>query len=414
MAVASSASWYPVLQLRKQRHAISALLQRDAASAAWQTGAASHRTVSDKLHVHIGATVEISGSYRYCWFPTVHMFSTGELLVTMRMSPDETNPEGEFSAFSVSHDHGRTWSRRYTLGAGANVDAAYSQAVGANIWVLGSGYDTAEPYPPGQRKQFHIVLSRFWRGGMALSQERDAVLELARSAGSEPARLYDLGRKEASRIGSDLPVVNPWGDILADRSGNWLATVYYKTGPDPRSTRLVLVRSTDRGMTWREVSVIAKDEFHGKPLGWMGGEGPSEAGMVRLADGRLYVVFRTGGYLGETWSQDDGATWNSPVNLHIKGVAPRIRRLACGALACTFGRPGPVSIMFSADGTGRNWSHITRIFDGMSTRYTGLAEIAPGKLFVVYDSVPYGWGRIPPIDKAAKNAILGTFVSVWK
>lgn len=414
LAIASSGSWYPVLQLWKQRDAISAVLRRNAIYTSGQTGTANYRESVEKLDVRIGATVEISGSYRYCWFPTIHRFSTGEMLVTMRMSPDETNPEGEFSAFSVSNDYGRTWSRRYTLGAGANVDAAYSQAVGKDVWVLGSGYDAAEPYLPGQRTRFRVVLSRISRGGIEVLQMRDAVLQLARPAGSEPARLFDLGRKEATRIQNDLPVVNPWGDIIADKNGNWLTTVYYKTGPDPRSTLLVLVRSRDRGMTWREISVIAEDRLHGNPLDWMGDEGPSEAGMVRLADGQLYVVFRTGDYLGETWSQDDGADWNPPVNLHNKGVAPRIRRLACGALACTFGRPGPLSIMFSADGTGRSWTHITKIFDGMSTRYTGLAEITPGKLFVVYDSIPYGWEQIPFIDKTAKNAILGTFVSVRK
>ena len=63
------------------------------------------------------------------------------------MSPDDTNPEGEFSAYCLSKDGGQTWGRRYTMGAGANIDAAYSQApLEDGIWVLGSGYLSLEPY----------------------------------------------------------------------------------------------------------------------------------------------------------------------------------------------------------------------------------------------------------------------------
>ena len=54
--------------------------------------------------VRVGQTVEITASYNYCWYPTVHRFSTGEILTTMRMSPDEANPEGEFSAYCLSKD----------------------------------------------------------------------------------------------------------------------------------------------------------------------------------------------------------------------------------------------------------------------------------------------------------------------
>ena len=57
---------------------------------------------------------------------TVHKFPTGEIMVTMRMSPDECNPEGDFSAVAFSKDGGLTWSQRFTMGAGANVDGAYS------------------------------------------------------------------------------------------------------------------------------------------------------------------------------------------------------------------------------------------------------------------------------------------------
>src|ERR1700730_87833 len=60
---------------------------------------------SNELTVQVGKTVEITASsINHCWYATVHRFSTGEILATMRMSGDDTNPEGEFSAYSLSKD----------------------------------------------------------------------------------------------------------------------------------------------------------------------------------------------------------------------------------------------------------------------------------------------------------------------
>jgi photosystem II stability/assembly factor-like uncharacterized protein len=108
---------------------------------------------------------------------------------------------------------------------------------------------------------------------------------------------------------------------------------------------------------------------------------------------------------------DDGKTWTAPVSSGFKGVAPHLRLMSDGLLACTYGRPGPVTIMFSSD-EGKTWTNVTPISHGMSTQYTDLIEVEPGKLLVVYDRTPYGWKAIPSSDKSSKNAIYGTFVEV--
>lgn len=69
-------------------------------------------------------------------------------------------------------------------------------------------------------------------------------------------------------------------------------------------------------------------------------------------------------------------------------------------------------MMCSLDGTGKSWSHETTIFSDMSTRYTEFLEVAPGKLFLVYDSVPYGWKTIPSSDQKSMNVIYGTYLDV--
>src|SRR5208337_2077207 len=133
---------------------------------------------AEELEVQVGKTVEITSSYRHCWFPTVHRFASGELMVTVRMSPDEVNPEGDFSAYCISKDGGLTWTRRYTTGAGANVDGAYSVSPrpDGTIWQL---YGWAESYPPESAQHLRLTLTKFSRGGMEFQQWRDVPLQMS-------------------------------------------------------------------------------------------------------------------------------------------------------------------------------------------------------------------------------------------
>jgi hypothetical protein len=366
------------------------------------------------IDVALGRTVVISSSKRYCWYPTVHRFSTGVLLVTMRMSPDELHPEGEFSGYCLSRDGGGSWSPRIPMGAGGNIDAAYTQGSPADgtLLSLNAGYCSPLPYPPGQARAFHVALTRYARDGMEVTQMRDALLCLRADVHLAPTQLFDLGTPDTSSLEA-APEVTPFGSIVDSRDGGLLTTVYYVEAAGLRQD-LVIAHSRDGGRSWAEegrVMAVASSE---KNTGWMGDEGPNEAALARLADGRLFVLFRTGGngFLGESWSSDDGRTWSAPVPSGFKGVAPHVRLLADGILVCTTGRPGPVTLRFSLDGDGSRWTQATEVFRGSSSCYSDLVEVEPGRLFVVYDSVPYGWRPIPATDKPARNTILGTWVEV--
>jgi hypothetical protein len=247
---------------------------------------------------------------------------------------------------------------------------------------------------------------------MEFTQVRDAVLRLRAPVRLEPMKLFDLGTKDVSKL-EMAPMVTPQGAIIDGLNGDLLATVYCTAEKDGRQL-LLLARSKDRGKTWDECGMIAGLAVSEKPTSWMGDEGPNEAAIVRLADQRLYAVFRTGqdAFLGQSWSSDDGRTWSLPVSTGLKGVAPHLRRLSSGVLVCTTGRPGPVTVLFNEDGRGGSWSHATELFRGKGTRYSDVIEAEPGKLLVVYDCVPYGWQPIPNSDKNAKNTIYGTFVGV--
>jgi hypothetical protein len=177
--------------------------------------------------VTVGKTIEITSSKRYCWYPTIHRFSTGEILATMRMSPDEVHPEGEFSAYCVSRDEGQTWSQRYTMGAGANIDAAYTQVSpnDGTLFSLSAGYGSPVAYPPGQAREFHVAVTRYSRGGMESTQSRDAVLRLREPVRLEPMTLFDLGTRDASKL-EKAPEVTPWGAIIDGLDGELLTTAY--------------------------------------------------------------------------------------------------------------------------------------------------------------------------------------------
>ena len=59
----------------------------------------------DSLNVKVAETVLITKSRAYCWFPNVYKLSSGELIITLGMAPDATDPEGNLggaSAFCVS------------------------------------------------------------------------------------------------------------------------------------------------------------------------------------------------------------------------------------------------------------------------------------------------------------------------
>lgn len=393
----------------------------------------SEQAFGNDLEVTIGPTVEISSSYRYCWYPTIHQFPTGEIMATMRMHPDEIHPEGEFAAYCISRDGGKTWSRRYPMGAGANVDDAYSRLPrkDGTLLVLAAGYDTLTPFPPGQAQQFHTSLTRFSRGGMEFTQIRDAVIRMSQPVLMEPTWIAgfspgpwqepaDKQLQDVSKI-KEVPNAVPWGAIIEALNGDLLTTLYYSAEEDPRFFRLVLLRSTDDGNSWDQDATITAIKPGEEPPSWAGNNWASESALLRLADDRLHVIFRTsgGGVMGQAWSADDGKTWTEPVPVGVNGVAPRSRVLSNGVAACTYGRPGPVTIMFSADGTCETWSDHTEIFPGISTRYTDFIEVEPGRVLVIYDSV-HSSGPIPYAPAFAehdtwdgkKNTIFGTFVEV--
>jgi hypothetical protein len=244
----------------------------------------------------------------------------------------------------------------------------------------------------------------------------------------------DGGRPhEAMRIHRRV-VELPNGDLLTTLYG-WMegdnAFSGYMT--TMRKTRVMLLKSTNKGKHWELVSTIA--------AGDVGTEGFNESVLARVSRGRhagrLICQMRTGNELYEAMSEDNGLTWSkakprvyagldvfktsewaemfkdvkrygklvSENKIEFNGavVDPDLIELRNGVLVAAFGVRIPARacwtkpdhpwngnyLAFSLDG-GDTWSHVVQLTSGIPTTHYMCIEQMPDKneFFVVYD-----WGH---------------------
>jgi len=209
--------------------------------------------------------------------------------------------------------------------------------------------------------------------------------------------------KETSAQWSDANGPNFWRTILDIDDGTLLACGHTKFKGDPRCCRIVCYVSTDKGMNWRVLATVAQDDKVGfyEPV------------MSLCSNGDVLCVIRRGGNkpLMQARSTDGGKTWAEFKETGSLGVDPDMCLMSNGVLACSYGRPGN-RIMFSADGTGKQWTDRVQIYEYKSGSfgYTGIVEVEPGKLLYVYDRRDV----FPEYDEKQTTAIQGVYITVRK
>jgi|GEM_PF-541794 len=190
---------------------------------------------------------------------------------------------------------------------------------------------------------------------------------------------------------------------LTAGGGGYLATLYGYFENAQRYS-LVAAHSLD-GRNWSIRSVIADENC---PL--PGGEGPSEAALCRLKDGRLMCVFRNSGFAayGQCWSEDEGMTWTTPVAMaQALSVQPSLAVMQDGTVLLSGGRPG-ILLWINANGTGNGWqtvdvrAHHNQLLPAepigdfpATTSYGEILAIDNKHLLLIYDRTPRGWDPIP-------------------
>ena len=233
----------------------------------------------------------------------------------------------------------------------------------------------------------------------------------------------------------------PNGDLLTTLYG-WFEGDDEPAGymPTMRKTRVVLVRSTNRGRHWEVVATVAAERN-------IGTEGFNEAVLARLNSGphagRLICQMRTGRELREAVSDDEGRTWTpsyprvygdrdvyrtekwaemfrgakdkqgkpidgNPIELIGAAVDPDLLVLRSGVLVATFGlrippranwpraeHPWNGSYLAISLDHGATWSHVVQMTSGvLTTHYTAIEETPEdNRIFFVHDLGDWRSGR---------------------
>lgn len=199
--------------------------------------------------------------------------------------------------------------------------------------------------------------------------------------------------------------------VIELSDGTWLLPLHGQCSLD-EPERVFVARSSDQGRTWGQPSTVAYDPE--------GKRGFHEPPMLILPSGKLLVVTRShnvtreGGedYLFQTFSTDNGWTWQGLERTPIWGYPSHLLLLRGGRILCTYGyrrEPYGIRAVFSDD-EGASWDMENEIViraDGANRDlgYPSSIQLDDGRILTSYyfpdaDSIRYIAGSIWSEDGA--------------
>ena len=178
--------------------------------------------------------------------------------------------------------------------------------------------------------------------------------------------------------------------VIRLKTGRLLANAY-GTRKDAKKNHSFIIASDDDGMTWKFLSILAEDQQATTA------EGPNEATMCELKDGRIAALYRDGGNdrLRRKFSSDGGLTWSEATTLdYFPGAAaPYMTRLSDDTVIAVSGRPN-VYLLIDLTGTAEHFQKVL-IYQGSGSSYASVIESAPSELLVLFDESNFGAWRSP-------------------
>jgi hypothetical protein len=293
----------------------------------------------------------------YSCFPAITRDHTGKLWVSFRRAGGfslEALRRGKYDhvdkgariALASSTDEGKTWSV-------AHLFPSFDPECGEqdpSITTLRSGELLINFF------RWHVVPeNEKYRLPYPVRQQYDG--SIADVEGPLVIRSYDNGltwEKHPRLVASSpLPRAGTSDAVLELPDGTLLMGIY---GADFGSgvCRAYTVCSIDGGYTWSQPALIARD-----PQGKVSFEEPA---LVRLPDGRLMAILRSGEpgnyqYLHQSFSEDNGHVWSSPEQTPMWGHPAHVLLLPGGELVCTYGYRRPpygIRACISRD-NGKTW-----------------------------------------------------------
>ena len=336
----------------------------------------------------------------------------------------------------ISRDQGATWTRRPLQPGdnGLNMEGGAVQLRDGSILALDTFVTPGERDGTGEGHLYYSTDDwRTLQGPVKITFDLPGVnFHGSTDDGGTPHAALRLHRRILEL---------PNGDLLTTIYG-WFKGDNEPTGymPTMHKTRVVLVRSTNRGRHWTMVSTVAADRS-------VGTEGFGEAVLARINHGphigRLICQMRTGREQRETISDDEGRTWkpayprvyadldvyrtekwaemfrevrdkhgrlitDNPVELIGAVVDPDLLELRSGVLVASFGvrippracwpraeHPWNGNYLAISLDHGATWSHVVRMTSGvLTTHYTAIEETPrDNHIFFAYDLGDWGSGR---------------------
>lgn len=316
----------------------------------------------------------------YCAFPDVKKLNNGEIIVAFRKAPKRrlsTHLDSESKAVLIrSKDKGKTWEEEITI---------YDDEFGIqdpSIAILNDG----------------TIISNFFKWKVIKEEPFDHYV-----VGTFIVRSLDNGYtwdKESIKV--ETPKINnpATSDSIIELPDGTLLIPMYGSFDNERQ-RAFIMRSEDRGLTWKDFTTIAFD-----PLGNMDFQEPA---LTITNSGKVICMMRVYGvdqYLWQSESLDLGYSWSIPKKTPIWGFPAHILVLSDGRILCTYGyRRPPYGIRgcISIDG-GKTWDIKSEIIiraDGLNgdLGYPSSVELDNGEILTVYyfhdaDGVRYIAGSI--------------------
>ena len=200
------------------------------------------------------------------------------------------------------------------------------------------------------------------------------------------------------------------GDLVATLYGNYKGDRIPFDAYPPEEVRAfkyrtVVIRSSDRGKTWREPVTVAYDmmlgarnepDVTGSKLALVPAvtqEGFGEPDLTTAPNGDIICVMRSGGASGEgvvsifptplyaSRSADGGKTWTPPVGIADRGTCPSLITLKNGIIVCVYSRPGGWLIF--SDDNGATWKGVTQFEAGKN--YCYIVDVAPDRFIALWE-----------------------------
>lgn len=324
-----------------------------------------------------------TNGYRHVHPADLIKLNNGDLLIMTREASEHISNDGDVIMLR-SKDQGKTWGEKQVIAGIKDVD----EREGCGI----------------QLKDGTIMVGVFYNnlytkdGSYGLySAERNltdpdkrylgAYTIMSKDNGktwSEPSFIETAGMPFLNVEGpTDAPIEMPDGSIV-------IGIIGYNFKGDPKNSSAVMLRSTDKGISWKYLSIIAGD-----PEGKLGGF--LEPGIVRTKSGRIVAGLRNHApeqAIWTTYSDDDGKTWAPVQRTTMIGHPADLIELLDGRLMMSYGirtqhaMPAGIRACFSSD-KGKTWDITTEVqirndFINWDVGYPESLELADGRVLTVY------------------------------